>query len=177
MDLRILIVGLALTATAPSLLAQSTQSLTSDGSSSWTYDSKTGRLGGAATGTQRQAAQDIVSLELSECNAWNNHNIPGCLAVYWNSPDLISISNNEETHGFAALQKELLTAFADPNIMGTMSLDTLKIQVIGADSAVTMASYIVKTQNYVYYCDDTATLRRFPEGWRIVFERTSLVTH
>ena len=61
--------------------------------------------------------------------------------------------------------------------MGSMSLDTVKIQVIGDDCANTIASYVVKTQNYVYYCDDTATMRRFPEGWKIVFERTTLVTH
>ena len=100
-----------------------------------------------------------------------------CALPIWNSPNLISISNNDETHGFAALRKELLAAFADPNTMGTMSLDTLKVQVIGDDFANTIASYVVKTQNYVYYCDDTATVRRFPEGWKIVFERTTLVTH
>src|SRR5260221_1427806 len=175
MDLRICIGALALIAGAPVLLAQSTVTQKDQSSSSWTYDSKPNQLSGGATGAQRQAAQAVLNLELAECNAWNNHNIQGCLSVYWNSPDLISISNNDETHGFAALQKELHAAFADPNIMGTMSLDTLKIQVIGDDCANTIASYVVKTQNYVYYCDDTATVRRFPDGWKIVFERTTLV--
>jgi len=177
MDLRIYIAALALMAGAPAMLGQSNETQKSLTSSSWTYDSKTTKLSGDATGAQRQAAQAVLNLELAECNAWNNHDIQGCLSVYWNSPNLISISNNDETHGFAALQKELLAAFADPNIMGSMSLDTLKIQVIGDDFANTIASYVVKTQNYVYYCDDTATVRRFPEGWKIVFERTTLVTH
>ena len=177
MDLRIFIAALALTTGASVVLGQSTENQKAQSSSTWTYDSKTGQLSGRATGAEREAAQSVLALELTQCNAWNNHDIRGCLTVYWNSPDLISISNDKETHGFAALQEEELTAFADPSIMGSMSLDTLKIQVIGDDVANTVASYVVKTQNYIYYCDDTATIRRFPEGWKIVFERTSLVTH
>jgi hypothetical protein len=177
MHSRIYIAALAFLAGASVTFGQSDEIQKSQASSSWTYDSKTAQLSGDATGAQRQSAQAILNLELAECFAWNNHDIRGCLSVYWESPNLISISNNDETHGFAALQRELLAAFADPTIMGSMSLDTLKIQVIGEDCANTIASYVVKTQNYVYYCDDTATLRRFPEGWKIVFERTSLVTH
>ena len=177
MDLRIYIAALALIGGASVMLAQNDETQKSPTSSSWTYDSKTTQLSGDATGAQHEAAQAVLNLELTECNAWNNHDIRGCLSVYWHSPNLISISNNDETHGFAALEKELLEAFADSNIMGSMSLDTLKIQVIGDDCANTIASYVVKTQNHVYYCDDTATVRRFPEGWKIVFERTTLVTH
>jgi hypothetical protein len=116
-------------------------------------------------------------LKLAQRNEWNRHDIRGCLTVYWHSPDLVSLANNEETQGFAALQKELLTAFADPNIMGHMDLDSLKIQVVSDDSACCVARYVVKTRHYLYYCDDTSTLKRFPEGWKIVFERTNLVTH
>jgi hypothetical protein len=177
MDSRTFIAALALLAGASVTLAQTDELQKSQASSSWTYDSKTAQLSGDATGAQRQAAQAILDLELAECSAWNKHDIRSCLAVYWESPNLISISNNDETHGFANLQRELLSAFADPNTMGSMFLDTVKIQVIGNDCANTIASYVVKTQNYVYYCDDTATLRRFPEGWKIVFERTTLVTH
>jgi hypothetical protein len=34
---------------------------------------------------------------------------------------------------------------------------------------------VVRTEKHVYYCDDTATLRKLPEGWRIVFERATMV--
>lgn len=66
MDLRICIAALALTAGAPAVLGQSTENhatQTTNSSSSWTYDSKTGQISGAASGAKRKAAQEIVALE------------------------------------------------------------------------------------------------------------------
>jgi hypothetical protein len=169
MDARVLLLGAVLT-----LLPSLTEAQTS----TWTYDSKTGTLSGDATSTSRQAAKDIVALELAEYGAWNNHDIQGCLTVYWQSPNLVSIANDEETHGYEALRKEMLQEFAaDPSIMGHIDLDTLKIQMLSDDTACCVASYVVKTEHYVYYCDDTATLRHLPEGWKIAFEKATLVTH
>ena len=177
MDLRICIAALALTAGASVVLGQSTENQTSQ-SSSWTYDSKTGQIAGAVSGAKRKAAQEIVALELSEMAAWNNHNLAGVLAAYWNSPDLVSIAGEEpEVHGFAALQQALTTTYADPTTMGTLVLDTLRVQVISDDTASCVASYVVHTAEHTYYCDDTSTLRHFPEGWRIAFERAAITTH
>jgi len=177
MDFRVCVAALATIACAPVVLGQSTDIQNSQ-TSSWTYDSKNGQISGAANGAKRQAAQEIVALELGEYSSWNKHNLAGVLAVYWNSPDLVSIAGDEpEVHGFQALQSALTTTYADPNTMGTIDLDTLRVQVLSADSACCVASYVVHTAAHVYYCDDTATLRHLPEGWRIVFERANIVTH
>ena len=164
--LRIWIVLLALLAPAPILFAQSNE---------WTYDSKTGQLSGSAAGSRRDAARNILNLELAEVRAWNNHDLQGALAVYWASPDLISIAGDNEVHGYDALQKAWFTQYANPDTMGQIDLDTLSIQLISADTASCVAGYVVRTQKHVYYCDDTATLRLLPEGWRIVFERATMV--
>ena len=178
MDLRTCIAAVALVANISVVLGQSTENqknLSSNSSSSWTYDSKTNQLSGDATSTKRQAAKEIVDLELSEYRSWNNHNIQGVLAVYWNSPDLVSIAGDEpEVHGFAALQTALTTVYADPNTMGRIDLDRLKVQVISDTSATCVASYVVHTSTSVYYCDDTGTLQRFSDGWKIVFERATI---
>ena len=160
------IVLLALLAPATVLFGQSNE---------WTYNSKSGELGGTATGTGRDAAQTILNLELAEVRAWNNHDLQGALAVYWASPDLISIAGDNEVHGFEALKQAWFTQYANPDTMGQIDLDTLSIQLISADTASCVAGYVVRTEKHVYYCDDTATLRKLPEGWRIVFERATMV--
>jgi uncharacterized protein (TIGR02246 family) len=181
MDLRICIAAAALIAGAPVVLGQSTEKQNNQDtstSSTWTYDSKTGQINGAASGAKRKAAQEIVALELSQMTAWNNHDLQGVLAAYWQSADLISIAGEEpEVHGFQALQKALTTIYADPNTMGSLVLDTLRVQVISDDTASCVASYVVHTAQNVYYCDDTATLRHLPEGWRIAFEHATVATH
>jgi hypothetical protein len=166
MMLRIWIVLLALLAPVPIVSAQNNE---------WTYNSQTSQLSGAATGTGRDAAQTILNLELAEVRAWNNHDLQGVLAVYWASPNLISIAGDSEVHGFDTLQKALFAQYANPDTMGQIDLDTLSIQLISDDTASCVAGYVVKTQKHVYHCDDTATLRRLPEGWRIVFERATMV--
>jgi hypothetical protein len=164
MMLRIWIFLLAFLAPAPILFAQNNE---------WTYNSQSGQLSGATTG--RDAAQTILTLELAEVRAWNHHDLQGVLAVYWASPDLISIAGDNEVHGFETLQKALYSQYANPDTMGQIDLDTLSIQLISDDTASCVAGYVVKTQKHVYHCDDTATLRLLPEGWRIVFERATMV--
>lgn len=163
---RIWIVLLSLLASAPILVAQSNE---------WTYNSKTGQLSGATTGTGREAALNILNLELAEVRAWNNHDLQGALGAYWSSPDLISIAGDDEVHGFEALKQAWFDQYANPDTMGQIDLDTLSIQLISGDTASCVAGYVVRTQKHVYHCDDTATLRKLPEGWRIVFERATMV--
>lgn len=164
--LRIWIVLLALQITTPILLAQSNE---------WQYDAKTGQLIGTATGTRRDTAQNILNLELAEVRAWNHHDLQAVLNAYWSSPDLISIAGDNEVHGFDTLQKTLYSQYANPDTMGQLDLEELRIQLISDDTASCVAGYVVRTQKHTYHCDDTATLKLFADGWRIVFERATIV--
>ena len=166
MTLRKWIVLLALLAPAPIVSAQNNE---------WTYNSQNGQLNGATTGTGRDAAQTILALELAEVHSWNTHDLQGVLTVYWASPDLISIAGDSEVHGFDTLKTALYQQYSNPDTMGQIDLDTLSIQLISDDTASCVSGYVVKTQKHVYHCDDTATLRLLPEGWRIVFERATMV--
>jgi hypothetical protein len=157
--------------------------------SDWSYDSKSdpsmganNSLAAAQTvtpqGSQVALAQQVAGVEYAQVNAWNKHDLQAYLGWYWNSPELISLSNGDEIVGFAALANELRTGFSsEPSSMGHVQMERLRVKMTGSDTAVMVASYVITTSKHSDSIEDTTVLRRFSEGWRIVFESANLHAH
>jgi hypothetical protein len=152
----------------------------------WSYDSNSGpSMGEKASGaavqagapmtSQAELAQQVAAVEYAQVDAWNKHDLQSYLQWYWNSPELISLSNGDEIVGFAALANELRTGYgSDPNSMGHVQMERLRVKMTGSDSAVMVASYVITTSKHSDLFEDTTVLKRFSEGWRIVFESANL---
>ena len=130
---------------------------------------------GAPMTSQAPLGREVAGIEYKQLAAWNRHDLPGYLSFYWNSPELISSSNGDELVGYSALASQFLGAFSkDPSSMGNARVNRLRVKPLGPDTAVVSASYVVTTSKHVYSCEETSLVRRFSEGWRIVFESTNI---
>jgi hypothetical protein len=145
----------------------------------WSYDSQpdsaTAQKSAQAVSPHAQSeatlALEVAALEAAQLVAWNNHDLDGYLRWYWNNPGLISLDNGRATVGYSPFADQLRAAYgADPAIMGHIDMGRIRIKMIGTDAAVMVATYVITTGNHAYSVDDTANVRHFPEGWRIVFE-------
>jgi hypothetical protein len=175
MFMRFLSVSMMVTVFVPSVWA-----------SDWSYDSKSdpfmsANISSSAAqdvtpqGSQASLAQQVAALGQAQVDAWNKHDLQAYLKWYWNSPELISLSNGDEIVGFAALANDLRTGFgAEPNSMGHVQMERLRIKMTGSDTAVMVASYVIITSKHSDSIDDTTVVKRFSEGWRIVFESANL---
>jgi uncharacterized protein (TIGR02246 family) len=109
-------------------------------------------------------------------DAWNRHDLDAFMAGYWNSPELTFFSGANERKGWQATLDRYRAAYASPgHEMGTLEFSALRIETLGPDAAFVRGSWHLamsdgKTPHGLF----TLVFRKFPEGWRIVHDHTSV---
>ncbi|MFZ0817181.1 MAG: AtzH-like domain-containing protein [Candidatus Sulfotelmatobacter sp.] len=108
--------------------------------------------------------------------AWNRHDIEAFMEGYWNSPKLTFFSGATERNGWQATIERYRATYASPgHEMGKLDFSGLRIEVLGADAAFVRGSWLLtmpdgKTPHGLF----TLVFRKFPDGWRIVHDHTSV---
>lgn len=132
------------------------------------------------SGTSKQqdwkaAIQAVLDAQIV---AWNRGDIDGFMAGYWNSPDFVYVGNKTVTRGWKAMLDRYHQSFtaADGKTLplGTLQLNDTQITSLGTGAALVWGTYTVvspdrKRRGGLY----TLVMRKFPEGWRTVYDRTS----
>lgn len=109
-------------------------------------------------------------------DAWNRHDLDAFMAGYWNSPELTFFSGGNERNGWQATLDRYRAAYASPgHEMGKLEFSALRIEMLGSDAAFVRGSWHLtmpdgKTPHGLF----TLVFRKFPEGWRIVHDHTSV---
>lgn len=108
--------------------------------------------------------------------AWNRHDLDAFMSGYWNSPDLTFFSGANEREGWQATIDRYRSAYSSPgHEMGKLDFSNLRIEMLGADAAFVRGGWHLtmsdgKTPHGLF----TLVFRKFPEGWKIVHDHTSL---
>jgi uncharacterized protein (TIGR02246 family) len=109
-------------------------------------------------------------------DAWNRHDLDAFMVGYWNSPELTFFSSANERNGWQATLDRYRAAYASPgHEMGKLEFSALRIEMLGPDAAFVRGSWHLtmpdgKTPHGLF----TLVFRKFPEGWRIVHDHTSV---
>jgi len=121
------------------------------------------------------AAVAIRQLIDQQQAAWNNHDLEGFMAGYWNSPDLTFFSGAHESKGWQAALDRYKKNYQSPgHEMGKLEFTNLRIESLGPDSAFVRGEFHLtmsdgKTPHGLF----TLVLKRFPEGWKIIHDHSS----
>jgi hypothetical protein len=108
--------------------------------------------------------------------AWNNGDIEGFMAGYWQSPELIYLSNHKVTRGRQPLLDRYRKVYKSPGAaeMGTLELNEEEINILGADAAIVWGKYrVIAAEGKQHGGLYTLAMHKFPEGWRTVYDRTT----
>ena len=125
---------------------------------------------------QSTAATEIESVLHTQQDAWNAHNLEAFMAGYWNSPDLTFFSGGNAAHGWqAAIDRYRKSYQAQGKEMGKLEFSDLRVETLSAESAFVRGSWHLtmsdgKTPHGLF----TLIFRRFPEGWKIVHDHSSI---
>jgi len=127
----------------------------------------------SASGGSKKAIQAVLDAQL---RAWNRGDIDGFMAGYWNSPEFTYLTNKHVVRGWQAMLDLYRQSFKSPgaSAMGNLELLETQITLLGKDAALVWGTYRVtnpdgKQRGGLY----TLIMRKFPEGWRTVYDRTS----
>jgi ketosteroid isomerase-like protein len=120
--------------------------------------------------------RDIQAVLDKQVGAWNRGDVEGFMAGYWHSPDLIYLANNKVVRGWQSLLDFYHQTFNAPGgkEMGVLELTEVEIVMLGKDAALVWGRYRVttrdaKTRGGLY----TLIMRKLPQGWLTVHDRTS----
>jgi uncharacterized protein (TIGR02246 family) len=127
------------------------------------------------TNSAPRVASAVQSVLEQQQRAWNQHDLAGFMAGYWNSPDLTFFSGARQTSGWqATLDRYRKTYEGEGREMGTLQFSDLDVQALSPDTAFVRGSWRLtmpdgKSPHGLF----TLIFREFPGGWKIVHDHTS----
>lgn len=132
-------------------------------------------VGQAQSARADDPASAIATVLHAQVEAWNRGDLKGFMAGYWNSPDLIFASGAEETSGWQNVYDRYRVRYQTGHQeMGQLSFTYVNgVHVMSPEFAYVDGEYHLKmSAGKESHGVFTLVFRRFPEGWRIVHDRT-----
>jgi len=129
------------------------------------------------SGNNNDAKAAIEHVLRTQQEAWNRHDLDGFMAGYWNSPQLTFFSGAKESDGWQAAMDRYRAVYTSAgHDMGKLEFSGLRIEVLGTDAAFVRGAWLLtmmpdgKTPHGLF----TLVFRKFPEGWKVVHDHTSV---
>ena len=107
--------------------------------------------------------------------AWNRGDVEGFLAGYWKSDATAFAGTQGILHGWQALLERYRRSYPDRRAMGTLTFSGLEVTVLCDDAALVLGRWHLEREAGPTGGVFSLVLRRFPEGWRIIADHTSVV--
>jgi uncharacterized protein (TIGR02246 family) len=138
--------------------------------SGWQYDAVMPEHvpdGSAPTAGDINAINDLLSRMIS---CWNARDLSGYLSVYWNSPQLMVVVNNDQYQGWDTLGVAYKKSFSDPVKMGQIQAIRTQIRITKADLALAQTSWAVSYPNSTTQAtgNTTLNLQKLGDDWKVV---------
>jgi len=111
----------------------------------------------------------------AQTEAWNRGDLESFMNGYWHSPDLTFYGNGSVTKGWQqTLDRYRKTYQSQGKEMGHLDFPEFDIQPLGADYALARGRWHLRFHDGKEATGMTSlTLRKFPDGWRIIHDHSS----
>jgi ketosteroid isomerase-like protein len=107
--------------------------------------------------------------------AWNQGNVDAFLEGYWHSPELTFSGSSGIARGWDGVLARYKKNYPDRAAMGQLDFSNLEFHFLGNDAALVLGHWhLSRTQGDIGGVF-SLVWQRFPEGWRIVHDHTSVV--
>jgi ketosteroid isomerase-like protein len=107
--------------------------------------------------------------------AWNRGDLDGFAEGYWKSERTAFAGTQGILRGWQALVERYRRSYPDRKAMGTLTFSNLEITPLCADASLVLGRWQLAREAGPVVGVFSLVLRRFPEGWRIIADHTSVV--
>jgi uncharacterized protein (TIGR02246 family) len=129
-----------------------------------------------AAGSGRDDDQAAINAVLARQQAaWNEGKVEVFLEGYWHSGELTFCGSSGVARGFDAVRERYKKSYPDRQAMGNLQFSELEIRMIGTDAALVLGHWHLTREKGDVGGVFSLVFQRFPEGWRIVHDHTSVV--
>ena len=113
-------------------------------------------------------------LEAQQKN-WNQGNVDAFLVGYWHSPDLTFSGSGGIARGWDGVLARYKKNYPDRAAMGQLDFSGLEFHFLGKDAALVLGHWHLTRARGDIGGVFSLVWQRFPEGWRIIHDHTSVV--
>jgi ketosteroid isomerase-like protein len=122
--------------------------------------------------SQESPVQQVLEQQQA---AWNRHDLEAFMAGYWNSPELTFFGARRTSGWQATLDRYRKTYQGAGREMGNLEFSDLKIEQLAPGAAFVRGSWkLTMSDGKTPHGFFTLVFRKFPEGWKIVHDHSSL---
>jgi len=130
-------------------------------------------LANLATPSQNEnIRKELIHILDLQKAAWNEQDIEGFMAYYWNSEQFTFQSGASRLYGWKTLLERYKKSYSGEN-WGKLDFTDLEVNALSADSAYVLGRWKLDLQGTTKEGVFTIIFKRFPEGWRIIHDHSS----
>ena len=122
-------------------------------------------------GPQRSAILEVLDAQV---NAWNAGSVDGYMEGYWKSEAVTFVSGGSVTKGYEVVRDRYRRNYSTPERMGTLSFGDIELVVLSSSSALITGQWRLKRPSDEPWGRFTLLFEKKSEGWKIVYDHTSL---
>jgi uncharacterized protein (TIGR02246 family) len=123
-------------------------------------------------GTERDAISAVLRAQQT---AWNRGDVDAFLVGYWHSPELTFSGSSGVARGWDGVLSRYKKNYPDKAAMGQLDFSELEFRFLGPDAALILGRWHLKREKDELGGVFTLVWQRFPEGWKIIHDHTSIV--
>jgi ketosteroid isomerase-like protein len=128
--------------------------------------------GTADSGGDRSAITAVLDAQQT---GWNRADVDKFLEGYWHSPDLTFSGTGGIARGWDAVQARYKKNYPDQAAMGHLEFSGLEFRFLGKDAALVLGHWHLARAQGDIGGVFSLVWQRFPEGWKIIHDHTSVV--
>ena len=117
----------------------------------------------------------IMKILEAQQNYWNQGNVDAFLEGYWHSPDLTFSGSGGVARGWDGVLARYKKNYPDRAAMGQLDFSGLEFHFLGRDAALVLGHWHLTRAQGDIGGVFSLVWQRFPEGWRIIHDHTSVV--
>lgn len=127
----------------------------------------------AGAGAAGRPAEDVIKGVLAaQAAAWNENDLDGFLAAYWQSPFARFVAGGEVVSGFDAISDVYKSTYGATGDLGKLALSDLSVQLVTEDVATVVGRFRLENAKGVETGGYTLVMRRTDGRWRIAHDHS-----
>jgi ketosteroid isomerase-like protein len=131
-------------------------------------------FGRASVGAEEAMTKEIEAVIVTQRDAWNQADLDSFMNGYWQSADLTFAGSSGVTRGWQPVLERYRERYKDAQAMGHLDFTNLELHPLGIDAAFVLGRWHLKRTTDELGGVFTLVFQRFPQGWKIVHDHTSL---
>lgn len=121
------------------------------------------------------AEKAIRAVMDAQMEAWNRGDVDTFMQSYWKSDKTEFVGSSGIFRGWQAVLERYQKTYPDRRSMGTVQFSDLEITLLSSNAALVVGKYRLQREADQPSGVFTLVFRKFPEGWRIINDHTSVV--